>query len=100
MNLGAELRRLGERTAAREVLRRGYALAAESGATRLAERARDEGLPVPACVAALSPWTDLAATGASIRENDGRSGASPGTGICVFTRFTDAVSLQPSTGQK
>jgi DNA-binding CsgD family transcriptional regulator len=41
-DLGAELRRLGERTAAREVLRRGYALAAESGATRLANRARDE----------------------------------------------------------
>jgi DNA-binding CsgD family transcriptional regulator len=40
--LGAELRRLGERSAAREMLRRAYTLAAECGATRLAERARDE----------------------------------------------------------
>ena len=40
--LGAELRRLGERSAAREVLRRGHALAAECGATRMADRARDE----------------------------------------------------------
>jgi DNA-binding CsgD family transcriptional regulator len=40
--LGAELRRKGERSAAREVLRRGHALAAECGATRLANRARDE----------------------------------------------------------
>jgi DNA-binding CsgD family transcriptional regulator/tetratricopeptide (TPR) repeat protein len=40
--LGAELRRLGERSAAREVLRRAHALATECGATRLANRARDE----------------------------------------------------------
>jgi DNA-binding CsgD family transcriptional regulator len=40
--LGAELRRRGERSAAREVLRRAHALAAECGATRLAARARDE----------------------------------------------------------
>jgi DNA-binding CsgD family transcriptional regulator len=40
--LGAELRRRGERSAAREVLRRAHALAAECGATRLANRARDE----------------------------------------------------------
>ena len=40
--LGAELRRKGERSQAREVLRRGHALAAECGATRLANRARDE----------------------------------------------------------
>jgi DNA-binding CsgD family transcriptional regulator len=40
--LGAELRRRGERSAARDVLRRGYALAAECGATRMANRARDE----------------------------------------------------------
>jgi DNA-binding CsgD family transcriptional regulator len=40
--LGAELRRSGERSAAREVLRRAHALAAECGATRLANRARDE----------------------------------------------------------
>jgi DNA-binding CsgD family transcriptional regulator len=40
--LGAELRRSGERSAARDVLRRAHALAAECGATRLANRARDE----------------------------------------------------------
>jgi acetyl esterase/lipase len=33
-------------------------------------RCRDEGrLPLPAAVAALSPWTDLALTGASLRRN-------------------------------
>jgi DNA-binding CsgD family transcriptional regulator len=41
-DLGAELRRRGERSAAREVLRRAHAQAAECGATRLANRARDE----------------------------------------------------------
>jgi DNA-binding CsgD family transcriptional regulator len=40
--LGAELRRSGERSAARDVLRRAHALAAECGAVRLASRARDE----------------------------------------------------------
>ena len=40
--LGAELRRRGDRTAAREVLRRALALASECGGTRLANRARDE----------------------------------------------------------
>src|SRR5215218_1909979 len=40
--LGAELRRGGERSAARDVLRRAHSLAAECGATRLANRARDE----------------------------------------------------------
>ncbi|HEV7846695.1 MAG TPA: helix-turn-helix transcriptional regulator, partial [Thermoleophilaceae bacterium] len=40
--LGAELRRRGERTAARDVLRRAYTLASECGGTRLANRARDE----------------------------------------------------------
>jgi DNA-binding CsgD family transcriptional regulator len=40
--LGAELRRRGERTAARDILRRAYALATECGATGLADRARDE----------------------------------------------------------
>ena len=40
--LGADLRRSGERSAARDVLRRAHALAAECGATRLSNRARDE----------------------------------------------------------
>jgi acetyl esterase/lipase len=38
----------------------------------LAQQARDAGLVPPACVAALSPWTDLAGGGASVRENAGR----------------------------
>jgi acetyl esterase/lipase len=38
----------------------------------LAQRARTEGWPAPVCVAALSPWTDLVGTGASIVANDGR----------------------------
>ena len=40
--LGAELRRKGERSAARDVLRRAHTLALECGGTRLANRARDE----------------------------------------------------------
>lgn len=35
-------------------------------------RARDEGLPLPKAAALFSPWTDLAATGASLRENEER----------------------------
>jgi acetyl esterase/lipase len=34
--------------------------------------ARDHGLPLPAAAALFSPWTDLAATGASTRENEDR----------------------------
>src|SRR5712671_967791 len=32
-------------------------------------RLRDEGYPLPAAAVALSPWTDLALTGASLRLN-------------------------------
>jgi acetyl esterase/lipase len=32
---------------------------------------RDDGLPMPVCLVAFSPWTDLAGTGPSARENDG-----------------------------
>lgn len=38
----------------------------------LAQHAKAKGWPAPACVAALSPWTDLAGTGASVETNDGR----------------------------
>jgi len=34
--------------------------------------ARDAGWPPPACLVALSPWTDLAATGPSLHLNNGR----------------------------
>jgi DNA-binding CsgD family transcriptional regulator len=40
--LGAELRRKGERSTARDALRRAHTIALECGATRLANRARDE----------------------------------------------------------
>ncbi len=35
----------------------------------LALRLRDEGLPMPGCIAALSPWADLTLSGASYRNN-------------------------------
>jgi monoterpene epsilon-lactone hydrolase len=35
----------------------------------LALRLRDEATPLPAALVAMSPWTDLAATGASLRDN-------------------------------
>jgi epsilon-lactone hydrolase len=35
----------------------------------LALRLRDEGAPLPAALVAMSPWTDLAVTGASLRGN-------------------------------
>ncbi len=38
----------------------------------LAGRLRDLGRPPPACLVALSPWTDLAGAGPSARANDGR----------------------------
>jgi epsilon-lactone hydrolase len=34
-------------------------------------RLRDEGYPLPACYVGMSPWTDLAGTGPSMRELDG-----------------------------
>jgi epsilon-lactone hydrolase len=37
-------------------------------AAGLLVRARDEGLPLPACFVGMSPWMDLAATGESMRE--------------------------------
>jgi epsilon-lactone hydrolase len=40
-------------------------------------RARDEGLPLPACAVCFSPWTDLSGAGESQTTNDGR---------CVFLR--------------
>lgn len=35
-------------------------------------RARDEGLPLPACYVGLSPWTDLTGASPSIQANNGR----------------------------
>ncbi len=44
-------------------------------------RARDEGLPVPAAVVGLSPWTDLACTGESVVTNAAKDSIIPGDGI-------------------
>lgn len=41
-------------------------------AVSLMLRARDEGAPLPVAAALFSPWTDLAATGASARENEAK----------------------------
>ena len=38
-------------------------------ALALGVRLRDEGLPLPAGIAGISPWTDLAGTGASLESN-------------------------------
>jgi acetyl esterase/lipase len=35
-------------------------------------RARDEGLPLPACSVCLSPWVDLSGGGPSLKTNNGR----------------------------
>ncbi len=35
----------------------------------LALRCRDEGVPLPACIVGISPWTDLTLSGASCRNN-------------------------------
>jgi monoterpene epsilon-lactone hydrolase len=52
----------------------------------LAQRARDTGRPLPACVVVLSPWTDLAATGASLAHNDGRCALFHAENIPAFAR--------------
>lgn len=41
-------------------------------ALALAQHARDRGLPVPACLVLLSPWTDLTGELPSVRGNDGK----------------------------
>jgi monoterpene epsilon-lactone hydrolase len=52
----------------------------------LAQHARDEVWPKPACIVGLSPWTDLAATGASVRANDGRCAMFRPENMAQFAR--------------
>lgn len=52
----------------------------------LAVHARDAGLPAPACIVALSPWTDLAGTGASLHSNDGECAMFRSQNIYDFAR--------------
>jgi acetyl esterase/lipase len=47
-------------------------------------RARDAGLPLPACAVCSSPWTDLAGTGASVQLNDGRCATFRSENIAEF----------------
>jgi len=49
-------------------------------------RIRDEGLPLPACAACFSPWTDLTGGGASVRLNDGRCATLRPENITAFAR--------------
>lgn len=56
-------------------------------------RAREAGLAMPARAVLFSPWTDLAATGASARENDRRdpmiTGSKIGEGAAIYLAGTD-----------
>jgi epsilon-lactone hydrolase len=49
-------------------------------------RARDEGLPRPACAVCFSPWTDLAATGESLLTNNGRCAMFRPENVADFAR--------------
>ena len=52
----------------------------------VAARANSENLPVPSCIAALSPWTDLATTGDSLRTNNGRCAMFHAENIPAFAK--------------
>src|SRR5260370_15054384 len=48
---------------------------------------RDVGVPLPAVAALFSPWTDLAATGESIRTNTDRCAMFHGAGVAYSARY-------------
>jgi monoterpene epsilon-lactone hydrolase len=48
---------------------------------------RTANIPLPACAALFSPWTDLAATGDSIRTNSSRCSMFIGTDIAPSARY-------------
>jgi monoterpene epsilon-lactone hydrolase len=48
---------------------------------------RDAGVPLPAAAALFSPWTDLAATGESIRTNTDRCAMFHGAGVAYSARY-------------
>jgi acetyl esterase/lipase len=48
---------------------------------------RDAGVPLPAAAALFSPWTDLAATGDSIRTNTDRCAMFDGAGVAFSARY-------------
>lgn len=49
--------------------------------------ARDAGLPLPGAAVALSPWTDLAATGASLDTHADRDPMLDKRGVIAFSRY-------------
>ena len=49
-------------------------------------RARDRGLPLPACAVLFSPWTDMTGSGASVRDNDGKCAMFRPENIQAFAR--------------
>jgi len=49
--------------------------------------ARDAGLPLPGAAVAISPWTDLAATGASLDTNAERDPMLDKRGVIAFSRW-------------
>jgi len=48
---------------------------------------RDAGVPLPAAAALFSPWTDLAATGDSIKTNTDRCAMFDGTGVAFSAHY-------------
>jgi acetyl esterase/lipase len=48
---------------------------------------RRAGIPLPACAAVFSPWTDLAATGESIRSNSDRCAMFCGSDVAASARY-------------
>ncbi len=54
-------------------------------------KARDAGLPLPKAAALFSPWVDLAATGASIRENEEKD--------ALFTRRLIQLGARATLGR-
>ena len=49
----------------------------------------DAGVSLPAVAALFSPWTDLAATGDSIRTNSDRCAMFEGAGVAASTRLAE-----------
>lgn len=60
-------------------------------------KAREDGLPLPACAVCFSPWTDLTAGGASIKDNDGKCEMFTPENIYDFAAayLGDASPLEP-----
>lgn len=55
-------------------------------ALSLLVRARGARMPLPACAVLFSPWTDLAGTGSSVFDNDGRCAMFRSQNVTQFAR--------------